>query len=172
MSKSYGNYVGIDEPPAEIFGKLMSISDDLMWRYFELLSTRTLEEIVALRQAVADGGKHPKEVKEDLAFEMTALYHGDDKAREARREFNAVFAEGGAPQDAPRYACRQGEDSSPVAFLTAAGLTASRGAARRLIAQNALTVDGLLCTDGATPLAPGAYVVKLGKKRFLRLCVE
>ena len=81
MSKSYGNYVGIDEPPAEIFGKLMSVSDDLMWRYFELLSARTLEEIAALRQAVADGGKHPKEVKEDLAFEMAARYHGNYKAR-------------------------------------------------------------------------------------------
>jgi tyrosyl-tRNA synthetase len=172
MSKSYGNYVGIDEPPAEIFGKLMSISDDLMWRYFELLSTKSLEEIAALRRAVADGGKHPKQVKEDLAFEMTARYHGEDRAQEARQEFNAVFAGGGVPDDAPRHVCRQGEASSPVVFLTDAGLAASRGEARRLIAQNALSVDGLLCADGVTPFAPGEYVVKLGKKRFLRLCVE
>jgi tyrosyl-tRNA synthetase len=150
----------------------MSISDDLMWRYFELLSTRTLDEIAALRRAVADGEKHPKLVKADLAFEMTARYHGEDSALEARREFNAVFAGGGTPDDAPRHVCRQGEDSSPVAFLTDAGLTASRGEARRLVAQKALSVDGRLCTDALTPLAPGAYVVKLGKKRFLRLCVE
>ncbi|MDR1360385.1 MAG: tyrosine--tRNA ligase, partial [Deltaproteobacteria bacterium] len=172
MSKSYGNYVGIDESPAEIFGKLMSISDELMWRYFELLSSKTLAEIAALRQAVADGAKHPKEAKEDLAFEMTARYHGPDSAKEARREFQAVFAEGGAPEDAPEHVCRQGDDSTPPVFLTKAGLTASRGEARRLIAQKALSVDGQLCLDALTPFAPGAYLIKLGKKRFLRLSVE
>ncbi|MDR2162138.1 MAG: tyrosine--tRNA ligase [Desulfovibrio sp.] len=172
MSKTYGNYIGIDEPPGEIFGKLMSISDDLMWRYFELLSARGLREIAGLRRAVAEGEAHPKEVKEDLAFEITSRYHGEDKARDARQAFNAVFANGGVPDDAPGHTCLAGESSAPAAFLTDAGLTASRGEARRLIAQGALTVDGVACRDGAAPFAPGAYVIKLGKKRFLRLRVE
>ncbi len=172
MSKSYGNYVGIDEPPSEVFGKLMSLSDDLMWRYFELLSTKSLEEIAALKKAVESGEQHPKAVKEDLAFEMTALYHGEKAAQEAKAGFNAVFAGGGVPDDAPAFACKHGDDSTPVAFLTAAGLTASRSEARRLIGQNALSVDDASCTDGQTPFAPGKYVIKLGKKRFLRLTVE
>ena len=172
MSKSLGNYIGIDEAPSEIFGKLMSISDDLMWRYFELLSSKTIEEIATLRQAVESGQQHPKLVKEDLAFEMTARYHGEDKAAEAKQGFNAVFASGGVPDDAPTHTCQEGEASSPVIFLTDAGLTGSRGEARRLITQNALSVDDTPCADGATPLPKGEYVIKLGKKRFLRLTVE
>ena len=96
MSKSYGNYVGIDEPPAEIFGKLMSISDDLMWRYYELLSARSLNEIAVLRTDVAQGRLHPKAAKDELAFEMVSRYHDEKSAHEARQGFNAVFAGGGA----------------------------------------------------------------------------
>ena len=172
MSKSYGNYVGIDEPHSQMFGKLMSLSDDLMWRYFELLSTRSMEEIAGLRKGVEEGSKHPKLVKEGLAFEMTERYHGRDKAEEARQEFNAVFAGGGIPDDAPVHVCKQGEASCPAAFLADSGLTASRSEARRLVAQNALTVDDQVCTDALAPLEAGEYVIKLGKKRFLRLTVE
>lgn len=172
MSKSLGNYIGIDEAPSEIFGKTMSLSDNLMWRYFELLSNKSLPEIAALQDEVAQGTRHPKLVKEELALELTARYHGQDKAEAARQGFNAVFAGGGVPDDAPCHSCIQGDDSTPVAFLAASGLTASRGEARRLIGQNALHVDDTLCTDGAAPLPKGSYVVKLGKKRFLRLTVE
>jgi tyrosyl-tRNA synthetase len=172
MSKSLGNYIGIDEAPAEIFGKTMSLSDTLMWRYFELLSDKSLEEIAALKAAVDAGARHPKLVKEELAFELTARYHSREKAEEARRGFNAVFAGGGVPDDAAAHACRQGEDSAPAVFLHAAGLVASRGEARRLVAQNALSIDGVVCRDAAAPLPKGSYVIKLGKKRFLRLKVE
>lgn len=172
MSKSLGNYIGIDEAPGQIFGKTMSLSDDLMWRYFELLSAKSLDNIAALKSAVETGKRHPKLVKEELALELTARYHGDKKAQEARQEFNAVFADGGVPDDAPEHSCMQGDNSTPVAFLADAGLTASRGEARRLIAQNALSIDGTLCTDGVSPLAAGEYVIKLGKKRFLRLTVS
>lgn len=172
MSKSLGNYIGINEPPAEIFGKTMSISDALMWRYFELLSAKSLAEIAELRKAVEEGSRHPKLVKEELAFELTARYHGKDKAQEARQGFNAVFAGGGVPDDAPSHTCKEGDDSTPVAFLAASGLVASRGEARRLIGQNALSVDDVLCADSATPLKKGSYIIKLGKKRFLRLTVE
>ncbi len=172
MSKSYGNYIGIDEPAPEIFGKVMSISDDLMWRYYELLSSKTLDEIATMKADVASGRAHPKAAKEDLAFEMVLRYHGPDAAKAARAGFSAVFADGGVPDDATEHSCAHGEASSPVAFLSDSGLTASRGEARRLVAQNAFSVDGTVCADALTPFAPGSYVVKLGKKRFLRLTVN
>ena len=172
MSKSYGNYIGIDEPPAAMFGKVMSVSDDLMWRYYELLSSRTLEDIGALKQGVAEGRLHPKTVKEELAFEMVARYHGEPEAQEARQGFNAVFAGGGVPDDAPTHTCEHGDDSTPPAFLEAAGLVKSRGEAKRLIKEGALSIDDARCDDALTPLVPGEYVIKLGKKRFLRLTVR
>ena len=172
MSKSLGNYVGIDEPAPTMFGKVMSISDELMWRWYELLSVKTLDDITGLKRDVESGARHPKLVKEELALEMTARYHGEAKAAEARQEFNAVFVGGGVPDDAPTHICKSGEASTPVFFLTDAGLTASRGEARRLVAQNALSVDDKVYTDGAAPLPAGEYIIKLGKKRFLRLTVQ
>ena len=171
MSKTYGNYIGIDEPPAEIFGKLMSISDDLMWRYYELLSAKSLDEIAALKADAEQGRLHPKAAKEELAFEMVCRYHNEKSAHEARQGFNAVFVGGGAPDDAPTYVCRHGAASVPPMFLEAAGLVKSRGEARRLIKEGALGIDSIRCEDAQTPLMPGEYIVKLGKKRFLRLTV-
>ncbi|MDR1242771.1 MAG: tyrosine--tRNA ligase [Deltaproteobacteria bacterium] len=172
MSKSLGNYIGIDEPAAQIFGKVMSVSDELMWRYFELLSTKSMEEINLLRAEVEAGRAHPKTVKESLAFELAARYHDETRAAEARRDFNAVFTDGGVPEDAPVYACAEGAASAPLAFLSATGLAASRGEARRLIAQKALSVNGKLCEDALRPLLKGDYVIKLGKIRFLKLTVQ
>ncbi len=172
MSKSLGNYVGIDEAPSEMFGKLMSISDALMWRYYELLSRKSLEEIAALKKQVEKGEAHPKTVKEELAHEITTQYHGENAASEARQGFNAVFAGGGIPEDTPEYSCACGEASAPAVFLADAGLAASRGEAKRLISQNALSIDEKPHTDPFTPLQPGSYIVKLGKKRFLRLTVN
>lgn len=172
MSKSYGNYIGIDEAPADMFGKVMSISDELMWRYYELLSTRTLDEIATLQQNVAQGIVHPKLAKEDLAHEMVSRYHSSDAADQARQGFNAVFAGGAVPEDIAEYACAHGEDSTPPAFLEAAGLVASRGEAKRLIKSGSLSVDDVRHEDATTPLAPGSYIVKLGKKRFLKLIVQ
>ncbi|SBV98999.1 Tyrosine--tRNA ligase [uncultured delta proteobacterium] len=172
MSKSYGNYIGIDESAQEIFGKVMSASDDLMWRFYELLSSKSLDEIAAMKKDVAENRAHPKAVKEAFAMEMVTRYHGADAAEQARQGFNAVFADGGIPDDAASFTCRSGEASAPTVFLTDAGLTASRGEARRLIGQNAMSVDGAVVTDAATPFAPGEYIIKLGKKRFLRLTVQ
>ncbi len=172
MSKSLGNYIGIDEPPAQIFGKTMSISDALMWRYFELLSDKSMGEINALKKAVENGSAHPKTVKEELALELTARYHNKDAAEQARQDFNATFTDGGIPEDTPEFACKAGENSAPLAFLNDAGLTASRGEARRLVAQNALSVNGKVCADALAPLPVGEYIIKLGKKRFLKLTVK
>ncbi|SDF42703.1 tyrosine--tRNA ligase [Desulfovibrio legallii] len=172
MSKSYGNYIGIDEAPDQIFGKVMAISDDLMWRYYELLSSKSLENIAALKADVAAGRVHPKAAKETLAHEMVARYHSPKDADEAQQGFNAVFAGGGVPDAMPEHACDKGEASTPPAFLEAAGLVKSRGEAKRLIKEGALSVDGQRCDDPLTPFSPGAYVVKLGKKRFLKLLVR
>ncbi len=172
MSKSYGNYIGIDEPAREIFGKVMSISDDLMWRYYELLSTKTLREIEALQEDVREERVHPKAVKEALALEMVELYHGRMQAEEAQAEFNAVFTSGGIPDDMPAHTCLFGDDSLPPACLEAAGLVESRGEARRLIKQGALSVNGERWADAAAPFPKGELVVKLGKKRFARIIVQ
>ncbi|MDR2826040.1 MAG: tyrosine--tRNA ligase [Deltaproteobacteria bacterium] len=172
MSKSLKNYIGIDEPAAQIFGKLMSISDNLMWRYFEMLSDKSMDEINSMRREVEQGAAHPKTVKESLALELTARYHDIGQAEEARMEFNAVFADGGVPEDAPEYECAEGETSVPLAFLTASGLAESRSKVRQLVEQKAMTIDGKLCEDALMPLTKGIYVVKLGKKRFLKLTVR
>ena len=172
MSKSYGNYIGIDEAPSQIFGKVMAISDALMWRYYELLSSKSLEDIAALKAAVANGSVHPKAAKEALAHEMVARYHSPKDADEAQQGFNAVFAGGGVPDEMPQYACSSGEASTPPAFLEAAGLVKSRGEAKRLIKEGALSIDGQRCDDPLSSLARGSYVVKLGKKRFLKLLVQ
>ena len=172
MSKSLDNYIGIDEPPADQFGKAMSISDDLMWRYYELLSAKSLDEIADLRRQVESGARHPKTVKEELAMEIVALYHGAEAAREARDGFNAVFAKGGVPEDAPAWVCRSGEASAPAVFLADSGLAASRGEAKRLVAAGSLSVNDEKWTDALSPLPAGDYTIKLGKKRFLLLTVK
>jgi tyrosyl-tRNA synthetase len=172
MSKSLGNYIGIEEPASEIFGKLMSISDELMWRYYELLSDMPMTEIKALRAAVTDGREHPKKAKEALATEITARYQGIQAAKDAAEGFSKVFAKGGVPEDAPCLVVPAGEASRPLDFLAAAGLSASRGEAKRLIKQGALSLDGARCDDAETPLPAGEYVVKCGKKRFLKLTVS
>ena len=172
MSKSYGNYIGIDEAPSEIFGKVMAVSDELMWRYYELLSAKSLEDIASLKQSVARGDVHPKAAKEALAHEMVSRYHSPKDADEAQQGFNAVFAGGGVPDDMPEHQCQNGEDSTPPVFLEAAGLVKSRGEAKRLMKEGALAIDGQRCEDALSPLPAGEYVVKLGKKRFLKLLVS
>ncbi len=172
MSKSYGNYIGIDEAPSEIFGKVMAVSDELMWRYYELLSAKSLEDIASLKQSVARGDVHPKAAKEALAHEMVSRYHSPKDADEAQQGFNAVFAGGGVPDDMPEHQCQSGDDSTPPAFLEAAGLVKSRGEAKRLMKEGALAIDGQRCEDALSPLPAGEYVVKLGKKRFLKLIVS
>lgn len=172
MSKSYGNYIGIDEAPDIIFGKLMAISDELMWRYYELLSSASLDEIAALRAGVENGSEHPKKVKEALAKELVARYYDNDAAELACQNFNAVFAGGSFPEDAPRLVVKSGGDSAPAAFLEAAGLVRSRGKAKQDIRDGALTINGQRHMEATTPLPPGEYQCRLGKKRFLNLVVE
>lgn len=172
MSKSYGNYIGVTEEAKNIYGKLMAISDELMWHYFELLSSKSLLEIEHMKQDISAGRLHPKKVKEELAMELTTLYHNKDKAEEARQNFNAIFAGGEFPEDAPTFSVKNGEDSLPPAFLTKSGLVESRAKVKQLYKEGAIKIDGEPCNDLTTPLTPGQYKIKIGKKRFLNLEVQ
>lgn len=170
MSKSLGNYIGIDEAPGDMFGKVMSISDDLMWRYYELLSDRSLDDIRALRAQVLDGSLHPKTAKEDLAEEITRRFHGSEAGAAARDGFNAVFAKQGIPEDIEVFSASAG--AVLVDVLSESGVCSSKGDARRMCKQNAVTIDGQKEDDASFAFAPGEYVLKVGKKRFLKVVVE
>jgi len=165
MSKSLGNYVGVAEPAEEQFGKLMSISDDLMWRYFELLSQRTTAEIAALRQG------HPKAAKVALAKEVVERFHGAEAARRAEEQFAQVHARREVPDDVlEKTLALGGQPSLPLAVILAdAGLAASRSEARRLVAQGGVTVNGERAADPQVALGKGEYLLKVGKRHFARV---
>jgi tyrosyl-tRNA synthetase len=169
MSKSLGNYVGIDEAPAEQYGKLMSVGDGLMWRYYELLSRRTTDEIAALRSG------HPKAAKMSLAREIVERYHGAEAARAAEAHFEQVHARRELPDEIEeRTVARDaGADAVPLAKTIAqAGLATSGSDARRLIAQGGVTVDGERAGDPNAKLRPGTYLLKVGKRKFARVTVQ
>ncbi|HWV37447.1 MAG TPA: tyrosine--tRNA ligase [Vulgatibacter sp.] len=166
MSKSLGNYVGIAEPPNEQFGKLMSITDDLMWRYYELLSDRSLSEIQALRAG------HPKAAKVALAREIVARFHGAEAAEAAAAHFEQVIVRKERPDEIEERALPlpEGQDRIPLAVvLEQTGLASSRGEARRLVAQGGLSINGERATDPQASLGAGDYELKAGKRRFLRV---
>ena len=170
MSKSLGNYVGINEPPASMYGKLMSIADPLMWRYFELLSFRPLAEIEALKAAVA-AGRNPMEVKFELAHELTARFHGEEGAAVGRRDFDQRIRAGAMPEELERRVVAiEGAEIGLAAALTAAGLTASNSEAFREIRQRAVRVDGERVSDQRMVLkAGGSYVLAVGKRRIVEV---
>ena len=172
MSKSHGNYIGVMESPADQFGKAMSISDDLMWNWYELISVKSMDEINDLRARVQAGSLHPKLVKEELASEIVCRYHGEEAARAARDGFNNVFAKGGIPEDAITWSAVSGDESTPISILASAGLVPSRGEAKRKIAAGSLRINGEKVTDGLTPLPAGEYTLKYGKKGFIVLTVK
>ena len=168
MSKSLGNYVGITEPPQEMFGKLMSISDELMWRYYELLTDVPLEEIARLKEAVAAGTEHPKEVKKRLAMEIVARYHSEEAARKAAEEFEKVFARGGVPEDVPTVETTEEKIWLPR-FLKDQGLVKSTSEGKRLVAQGAIQLNGQKIREEELTLPPGEHIFRIGKKRFLKV---
>ena len=173
MSKSLGNYVGIAEPAEEMFGKLMSISDDLMWRYFELLSFRPLAEIDALRKAVAEG-RNPRDVKFELAMEIVARFHDQAAAERAREAFIARFQKGALPEDMPELSLPADGEGLPIAqLLKQAGLTPSTSEALRMIKQGAVRIDGERIEDRGLVVPAGSeHVFQVGKRRFARVRVE
>jgi tyrosyl-tRNA synthetase len=200
MSKSLGNYVGISEAPSDMFGKLMSLSDAMMWPYFDLVTDRTPEQIAALADEVKAGAKHPMDVKMSLAKEIIAGFHGEAAADKAAAEFQRVFRDREAPDEAPEitikkmipgymYAYRQAGvikeqkilsvSSTGVEkwtrFLHALGQVSSASDGERIMKQRGLEVDGKIINDPSARIdlnQLGAHMLKIGKKKFLRIVVE
>ena len=171
MSKSLGNYVGITEPPGEIFGKLMSISDTLMWRYIDLLSFEPAEVVHRWRSEVADG-RNPRDIKVAFAKEIVARFHGWAAAEKAAADFDARFRAGVAPDDMPDVALHGGAEGLPIAqVLKQAGLTPSASEALRMIDQGGVRIDGERLSDKSLKLSRGTYVLQVGKRKFARVTV-
>jgi tyrosyl-tRNA synthetase len=170
MSKSLDNYIGITEPPNEMFGKLMSISDELMWRYYELLSFRPLADVATLKRECADG-RNPRDAKVALGQEIVARFHSQAAAEHALAEFEARFRQGALPEDMPDVTLHTAGAGMPIAQLAKqAGIVESTSEALRLIAQRGLKVDGQVVADKGLVIAAGAtVVVQAGKRRFARV---
>jgi tyrosyl-tRNA synthetase len=173
MSKSLGNYIGITDDPDGMFGKLMSISDELMWRYYELLSFRPLSDIVALRQQAATG-RNPRDIKLELAREIVARFHDGEAAERAQRNFTARVSEKAVPQDLPlKVVPVDGAGLRLANLLKEAGLAGSTSEANRKIEEGAVRIDGTRVSDRNLTLKAGAeHVLQVGTKRFARVRLE
>ncbi len=175
MSKSLGNYVGITEKPGDMFGKLMSISDAQMWPYFELLTERPEAELAELRGQVSAGATHPMDVKMSLAQDIIADFHGAEAAKKAADEFQRVFRDRRAPEEAPVRKVPRGPAKRLSVLLVELGLSDSRSDADRLIKQGGVEVDGTRASDVKKEIdlaTPREFLVRAGKKKFLRVVVE
>jgi tyrosyl-tRNA synthetase len=171
MSKSLGNYVAIEDKPEDMFGKIMSISDELMFRYFELLSDKDISEIFSLKEQISTEKAHPKDVKEELALELTARFHSFQEARRAQQAFHSLFVAHNTPDDITEFSLGQ-EDSKKLAdILTQSGLCQSKGEVKRLCQQKAVSIDGNKIEDPHYQFPFGDFVVKVGKRRFVKVLV-
>ena len=170
MSKSLGNYVGITDKPGEMFGKIMSISDDLMWRYFELLSFRSMDDIEGLKKSVGDG-MNPRDAKFELAMEIVARFHDDAAAESAKQEFISRFREGAIPDDMPEVSLAAQDGELGIAhLLKGAGLVSSTSEAFRMIKQGAVRIDGERVEDRGLRIDAGSTnVYQVGRRRFARV---
>ena len=173
MSKSLGNHIAIMDPPAEMYGKLMSVSDDLMWRYLDLLSLRSQSELDELRAGVQSGG-NPRDLKLMLAEELTTRFHGGDASRLAAEDFARRHRRGQTPDEMPEVSLTGTDEGIPVGELVRrAGLAKTNAEAMRLIAQGAVRLDGERVSDRAMVVPAGSSsVVQVGKRRFARVSIE
>jgi tyrosyl-tRNA synthetase len=175
MSKSLNNYIGITDSPTEMFGKIMSISDVLMWRYYELLSFKSMEEVAAYKTKIA-GGMNPRDVKIDLAKELIARFHDDASAEAAHQEFINRFQKGAMPDEIEEKTVNTIDDSGEIAIanlLKEAGLAASTSEAMRMIKQGAAKIEGEKITDNKLRIASGTTAVyQVGKRKFAKVTVK
>ncbi len=170
MSKSLGNYIGVEDAPNDMFGKILSISDELMWRYYELLSAKSIKEIEEIKSGVADGSLHPKKVKEALAQEITARFHSQEAAEAAKAEFDKVHAKSQIPTEMDEF-----ELDGPIWIAKAlqeCKIEPSTSQARRDIKQGAVKIDQVKVSDEQLQLESGEYVLQVGKRKFARAKVK
>ncbi len=170
MSKSLGNYIGVTDLPFDMFGKVLSISDELMWRYFELLSSKSLKEIEEIKKGVENGTMHPKKVKEDLAAEIVDRFHGVGAGALAKDEFEKVFAKKDIPTDIPEFIF-EGEIWICQAMLDSK-LVDSTSQARRDINSNAVSINQEKISDDKLNLTSGEYILQKGKKSFAKIIIK
>jgi len=171
MSKSYNNYIGVDDDPSDMYGKVMSISDELMWKYYELLSSLSIPQIEEMRTTVREGALHPMNAKMRLSYEMVERFHGRDKAQAAQEGFVKVFQSRELPEDMPEVAIRM-ERPWVCAVLKEAGLVGGTSEARRMISQGAVHIDEEKIVDGEYVLPRGSHIIKVGKRRFARVEIQ
>jgi tyrosyl-tRNA synthetase len=168
MSKSLGNYIGLTDTPGEMFGKVMSVSDTLMWRYYELLSFKPLAEVDALRRSV-EGGANPRDVKMLLGVEIVDRFHGDGAGEKAREAFTAQFSQGALPENIPEVRLAVPAEGLVIArVLKEAGLVASNGEGNRMLEQKAVRLDGERVVDRGLMLGAGEYLLQVGSRRYAR----
>lgn len=169
MSKSLGNYVGVTDEPFDMFGKLMSISDELMLRYYELLSEISIEDLEALKKGIKDGTVHPLNAKKQLAFEIVRRFHNEEKAIKAKEEFEKVFSKKEVPDEIEEF--RITEEKLLVDILFEAKLVSSKSEAKRMIQQNAVQIDGNKVIDINYKISPSSIskIIKVGKRKFLKI---
>ncbi len=170
MSKSLNNYIGVADEPNDMFGKVLSISDDLMWRYYELLSTKSLDEIVSIKSGVEDGSLHPKVVKEDLALEITTRFHSDELAKNAKAEFDKIHSKSQIPTDIEEFSC-DGEVWIAKALVDC-NIEPSTSQARRDIKQGAVKINQEKVSNIQLQLSSGEYILQVGKRKFAKLKVN
>lgn len=172
MSKSAGNYIGVHDAPSEMFGKIMSISDELMWSYYELLSFRPLAEIEGFKAGVADGSLNPRDVKIWLAKEIIARYHDEASAEAAHNDFTQRFSKNAIPDEMPEVTVSAAAEGIAVGnLLKEAGLVETTSEALRMIKQNAVKRDGEVVSDGKLVVTVGTAVWQVGKRKFARVTV-
>ena len=170
MSKSLGNYIGVTDDASDMFGKVLSISDDLMWRYYELLSSLSLEEIATCKDAVTNGTMHPKIAKENLALELVTRYHNADLANAAKEEFNNIHKKNELPTDIQEFSC-----DGPIWIAKAlvdCKISPSTSQSRRDIKQGAVKLNQEKVSDEQLQLAQGEYILQVGKRKFAKLKVK
>ena len=170
MSKSLGNYIGITEKPKDIYAKVLSISDELMWRYYEILSDKSLEDIAKMREDVANGLLHPKTVKENLALELTTRFYNEESATMAKSEFDNVFKSNRLPTDIAEVEVENGIWICKA--LVEAGIEPSTSQARRDIKQGAVRIDQEKIFDEKMNLKSGEYILQVGKRKFVKVKVK
>lgn len=173
MSKSLGNYIGITESPNDIYGKVLSISDQLMFRYYELLSDLSGDDIAVLKREMETGVRHPKEIKKRLARELTARFHSEEAALQAEQNFEQVFQKGGLPDDVQEVHISATDDIWVPQLLMDLELVKSTSDGRRMIKQNAVSFDGEKVTDVNAVVKPhGEVLVRVGKLRYCKVCFQ
>ncbi len=173
MSKSLNNYIGINEAPKEIFGKVMSISDELMFKYYELVTDIPFSEIEEMKNGIASGSHHPRDVKVNLAKDICRQFYDENTAEKALEEFNRIFVKKDIPQEMPEFVIPEAEMTDGkiwiVKLLTLAGLASSNGEARRLIKGGGVSLDGEKIDDPDNEIIPKEAVLKVGKRRFVKI---